>query len=46
MAGEAIMATFGDWDDPRHARQFGECLNRGGISIIQVDGARVGISVL
>jgi hypothetical protein len=39
---QRAIATFGDWDEPRHVRQFGECLNRGGISIIQVDGARVG----
>ena len=37
------MATFGSWDEARHARQFTECLNRGGISIIEVDGARVGM---
>lgn len=40
---ELFMATFGGWDEARHARQFGECLNRGGISIIGVDGARVGM---
>jgi ribosomal protein S18 acetylase RimI-like enzyme len=40
---ELFMATFGGWDEARHARQFGECLNRGGISIIEVDGARVGM---
>ena len=40
---ELFTATFGSWDETRHARQFGECLNRGGISIIEVDGARVGM---
>jgi len=40
---ELFMATFGSWDEARHARQFSECLNRGGISIIEVDGARVGM---
>lgn len=32
-------ATFGAWDEARHARQFSECLNRSGISIIEVDDA-------
>ena len=27
---ELFMATFGGWDEARHERQFGECLNRGG----------------
>jgi ribosomal protein S18 acetylase RimI-like enzyme len=40
---ELFMATFGNWDNARHARQFSECLNRGGISIIEIDGARVGM---
>jgi ribosomal protein S18 acetylase RimI-like enzyme len=40
---ELFRATFGSWDEGRHARQFGECLNRGGISIIEVDGVRVGM---
>lgn len=40
---ELFTATFGGWDQARHARQFGESLNRGGISIIEVDGARVGM---
>jgi len=40
---ELFTATFGSWDETRHARQFGECLNRGGISIIEVDGAPVGM---
>jgi ribosomal protein S18 acetylase RimI-like enzyme len=40
---ELFMATFGSWDEARHGRQFSECLNRGGISIIEVDGARVGM---
>ena len=40
---ELFTATFGGWDEARHARQFGECLSRGGISIIEVDGARVGM---
>ena len=40
---ELFMATFGSWDEARHARQFRECLNRGEISIIEIDGARVGM---
>ena len=40
---ELFIATFGGWDEARHTRQFGECLNRGGISIIEIDGARVGM---
>jgi len=40
---ELFNATFGAWDEARHARQFSECLNRGGISIIEVDGVRVGM---
>jgi hypothetical protein len=40
---ELFIASFGGWDEARHARQFGECLNRGGISIIEVDGVRVGM---
>jgi ribosomal protein S18 acetylase RimI-like enzyme len=40
---ELFVATFGRWDEARHLHQFRECLNRGGISIIEVDGARVGM---
>lgn len=40
---ELFVATFGCWDEARHARQFSECLKRGGISIIEVDGTRVGM---
>ena len=40
---ELFIASFGGWDEARHARQFGECLNRGGISIVEVDGVRVGM---
>jgi ribosomal protein S18 acetylase RimI-like enzyme len=40
---ELFMATFGCWDEARHARQFSECLNRGGISIIESDGVHVGM---
>jgi len=40
---ELFKATFGGWDEARHARQFSECWKRGGISIIEVDGAPVGM---
>ena len=40
---ELFVATFGGWDEVRHARQFSECLTRGGISIIKIDGMRVGM---
>ena len=40
---ELFKATFGGWDEARHARQFRECWERGGISIIKVDGERVGM---
>jgi ribosomal protein S18 acetylase RimI-like enzyme len=40
---ELFVATFGGWDEVRHARQFSECLTRGAISIIKIDGMRVGM---
>src|SRR5436309_8232800 len=40
---ELFKATFGGWDEARHARQFAECWERGCISIIKVDGAPVGM---
>src|SRR6185369_2529825 len=40
---ELFDATFGGWDEQRHARQFSECWTRGGISIIEVEGVRVGM---
>ena len=40
---ELFKATFGGWDEVRHARQFAECWERGHISIIKVDGERVGM---
>lgn len=36
-------ATWGGWDQARHARQFSECMKRGHISLIEVDGERVGM---
>ena len=40
---ELFKVTFGGWDEVRHVRQFAECWERGHISIIKVDGARVGM---
>jgi ribosomal protein S18 acetylase RimI-like enzyme len=40
---ELFIATFGDWDEERHVRHTSECWNRGHISIIEVDGVRVGM---
>ena len=40
---ELFIATFGKWDERRHARHLRECWDRGHISIIQVDGERVGM---
>ena len=40
---QLFHATFGSWDEVRHARQFRECWERGEISIIEVDGVRVGM---
>jgi ribosomal protein S18 acetylase RimI-like enzyme len=40
---ELFEATFGGWDEARHARQFAQCWERGCISIIEVDGAGVGM---
>lgn len=36
-------ATWGGWDEARHARQFSESMKRGHVSIIEVDGERVGM---
>lgn len=35
--------TWGGWDEARHSRQFSECIERGNISIIEVDGEPVGM---
>src|SRR5262245_60341414 len=40
---DLFKATFGGWDEVRHARQFDECWRRGSISIIKVNGSRVGM---
>lgn len=35
--------TWGHWDEARHLRQFSESIARGHISIIEVEGKRVGM---
>lgn len=37
------LATWGRWDETRHARHCSECLQRGGIFCVEVDGERVGM---
>jgi ribosomal protein S18 acetylase RimI-like enzyme len=40
---DLVIATFGSWDEARHVRHTSECWDRGHISIIEVDGERVGM---
>src|SRR5512147_200676 len=40
---ELFVAAFGSWDEARHVRDTRECWDRGHISIIDVDGERVGM---
>ena len=40
---DLFEATWGGWDEARHARHFAESVKRGHISIIEADGARVGM---
>src|SRR5439155_15875667 len=40
---DLFQATFGGWDEVRHMRHFTECCERGGIFIIKVKGAAVGM---
>jgi len=40
---ELFVATFGSWDESRHVRHASECWDRGHVSIIEVDGERVGM---
>lgn len=35
--------NWGGWDEARHSRQFSESMKRGNISIIEVNGERVGM---
>ena len=40
---DLFEATWGGWDEARHARQFSESMKRGRISIIEVEGEKVGM---
>ena len=40
---ELFVATWGAWDEARHQRHCAECWERGGIHVVEVDGARVGM---
>lgn len=40
---ELFIATYGRWDEARHVRETSECWKRGYISIIEVEGERVGM---
>ena len=40
---ELFFATWGGWDEARHARHVAECWKRGGLWIIHIDGARTGM---
>jgi ribosomal protein S18 acetylase RimI-like enzyme len=40
---ELFVLTFGGWDEVRHARHCAECWARGDISLVEVDGERVGM---
>ena len=40
---ELAVATYGSWDEARHVRETTECWDRGDISVIEADGARVGM---
>ena len=40
---DLFQATWGGWDESRHSRHFSECMRKGHISIIEVNGARVGM---
>ena len=43
MYQDLFEITFGGWDETRHNRHFSECWKQGGISIVEVDGVRVGM---
>ncbi len=40
---ELFQVTWGGWDEARHLRHFSDCIQRGHISIIEVDGIRAGM---
>lgn len=39
---DLFIATWGDWDEGRHVRQWAAAWDRGDISLIEVAGERVG----
>jgi ribosomal protein S18 acetylase RimI-like enzyme len=40
---DLFLATWGGWDESRHASHFSACIGRGHIAIIEWDGVRVGM---
>jgi ribosomal protein S18 acetylase RimI-like enzyme len=40
---DLFYATWGGWDEARHIRHFSECIARGHIFLIEVNGERVGM---
>lgn len=40
---DLFIATWGSWDEARHARHFSESMRHGHISIIEVGGTAVGM---
>lgn len=40
---ELFVATFGAWDEARHQCQFADCLTRGEIWLVELDGERIGM---
>ena len=40
---ELYVATWGGWDEARHKSQFARCWGEGDISIVELDGDRVGM---
>jgi ribosomal protein S18 acetylase RimI-like enzyme len=40
---ELFHAKWGGWDEARHKRHFSDCIARGHIFIVEVDGTRVGM---
>ncbi len=40
---ELFFATWGEWDEARHLRHCMECWERANISLIQIEGVKVGM---
>jgi ribosomal protein S18 acetylase RimI-like enzyme len=40
---DLFQATWGGWDEERHQRHFSACIEKGGISIIEFNGNRIGM---